>query len=82
METRYFLDVRAGIANAMLLHPAKNNQRRPSPAKIHPKVIDTLDLHPRKSSNNDMYFHGGLYRRFHILLSSEKKKNRKFNIYD
>ena len=23
--------------------PAKNNQRRSSPAKIHPKVTDTLD---------------------------------------
>ena len=42
--------------------PAKNNQRRSSPAKVHPKVTD----------NNSPYFNGGLYRRFHMLLSSGK----------
>ena len=29
--------------------------------------------HSRKSSNDSLYFYGYLYRRFHILLSSEKK---------
>ena len=57
----------------------KKNQRWSYPAKIHLKVIDVLDWHPRKSSSNSLYFHGDLYRRFHVLLSSEKK-NRKLNI--
>ena len=52
----------------------KKNQRWSYPAKIHLKVIDVLDWHPRKSSSNSLYFHGDLYRRFHVLLSSEKKK--------
>ena len=30
-------------------------------------------LHSRKSSNDSLYFYGDLHRRFHILLSSEKK---------
>ena len=29
--------------------------------------------HSRKSSNNFLYFYGDLHRRFHMLLSSEKK---------
>ena len=43
-------------------------------AKIHLKVIDILDPHPRKSSSSSLYFHGDLYRGFHILLSNEKKQ--------
>ena len=39
-----------------------------------PKGIDVLDWHPRKSSSNSLYFQGGLYRRFHVPLSSEKKQ--------
>ena len=42
-------------------------------AKMHLKVIDILDWYSRKGSNNSLYFYGDLYRRFHILLSSEKK---------
>ena len=30
--------------------------------------------HSRKNSNDSLYFYGDLHRRFHILLSSEKKK--------
>ena len=38
-------------------------------------------LHPRNSSSDLLYFYGDLHRRFHILLSSEKKKqNKKLNI--
>ena len=51
----------------------KKNQGWSYPAKIHLKVIDVLDWHPRKSSSNSLYFHRDLYRRFHVLLSSEKK---------
>ena len=51
----------------------KKNQRWSYPAKIHQNKIDVLDWHPRKSSSNSLYFHGDLYRRFHVLLSSEKK---------
>ena len=51
----------------------KKNQRRSYPAKIHLKVIDIPDRHPRKSSSNFLYLHGNLYRRFNILLSSKKK---------
>ena len=35
--------------------------------------------HSRKSSNDSLYFYGDLHRRFHILLSSEKKP-RKLNV--
>ena len=52
----------------------QKNQRWSYPAKIHLKVIDVLDWHPRKSSSNSLYFHGDLYRRFHALLSSEEKQ--------
>ena len=53
---------------------SKKNQRWSYPAKIHLKVIDVLDWHPRKSSSNSVYFHGDLYERFHALLSSEEKQ--------
>ena len=42
--------------------------------RIHLKVTDVLDWHSRKSSSNSLYFHGDLYRRFCVLLSSEKKQ--------
>ena len=42
-------------------------------------LINILDWHSRKSSNDSLYFYGDLYRRFYILLSSEKKI-RKLNI--
>ena len=50
--------------------PAEKNQRWSYPAKMHLKVIDTLDWHARKSSSNSLYLRGDLYRRFHILLSN------------
>ena len=53
---------------------SKKNQRWSYPAKIHLKMIDVLDWHPRKSSRNSLYFHGDLYKRFHVLLSSEKNQ--------
>ena len=54
-------------------HPSvKTNQRWSYPTKIHLKVIDVLYWHPRKSSSSSLYFHGDLYRHFHVLLSSEK----------
>ena len=52
----------------------QKNQRWSYPAKIHLKVIDVLDWHPRKSSSNPLCFHGDLYSRFHALLSSEEKQ--------
>ena len=58
---------------------AKENQRWPYSTKIHLKVIDVLDWHLGKSSSNSLFLQRDLYRRFHILLSSEKK-NRKLNI--
>ena len=56
--------------------PAKKNQRRSYPSKIHLKMIDIPDRHPRKSSSNSLYLNGDLYRRFHILLSSKKKPKK------
>ena len=54
--------------------PLQNkNQRRSYPTKIHLKVIDIPDRHPRKGSSNSLYLHRDFYRRFHILLSSTKK---------
>ena len=81
MEIWYFLCTRTGVTNVVWRPSAKKkkNQRWSYPAKMHLKVIDVLDWHPRKSSSNSLYFHGDLYRRFHVLLSSEKK-NRKLNI--
>ena len=59
---------------------SKKSRRWSYPAKMHLKVIDVLHWHSGKSSSNSLYFHGVLYRRFHVLLSSEK--NRKLNIED
>ena len=53
---------------------SKKNQRWSYPAKIHLKMIDVLDWHPRKSSRNSLYFHGDLYKRFHVLLSCKKNQ--------
>ena len=74
MEIWYFLCTRTGVTNVVSHPSAKKNQRWSYPAKIHLKVIDVLDWHSRKSSSNSLYFHGGLYRRFHVLLSSKKKQ--------
>ena len=57
---------------------SKKIQRWSYLAKMHLKVIDILDWHPRKSSSNFLYFHGDLYEHFHLLLSSEK--TRKLNM--
>ena len=77
-EVRNFLYIRTSVTNLTSRPTAKKNQKWSYPAKIHLKVIEILDLRSRKSSNNSLYFYGDLYRRFHILLSSEKK--RKLNI--
>ena len=74
MEIWYFLCACESVTNVTLRPSVKKNQRWSYPAKIHLKVIDVLDWHPRKSSSNSLYFHGDLYRRFHVLLSSKKKK--------
>ena len=50
----------------------KENQKWSSPAKILLKLIDILHWHPRKGPSNYLHLYGDLYRRFHILLSSEK----------
>ena len=52
--------------------PCQKNQEWSFPTKIHLKVIDILHWHSRKSPNNFLYFYGWPYRRFHILLFSEK----------
>ena len=73
-EAWYFLCKRTGATNVTpRSSPAKKNQRWSYPTKIHLKMIDILDRHPRKSSSNSLYFHGDLYRRFHISLSSETR---------
>ena len=67
-ETWYFLF-------DMFHAPLRNkNQRRSYPTKIHLKVIDIPDRHPRNGSSNSLYLHRDFYRRFLILLSSKKKK--------
>ena len=52
--------------------PCQKNQEWSFPTKIHLRVIDILHWHSRKSPNNFLYFYGWPYRRFHILLFSEK----------
>ena len=74
MEIWYFLCTRAGVTNVAPRPSVKKIQRWSYPAKIHLKVINVLDWHSRKSSNNSLYFYGDLYRRFHVLLSSEKSQ--------
>ena len=74
MEIWHFLCTRTGVTNVAPRLSVKKNQRWSDPAKIYLKVIDVLDWHPRKSSSISLYFHGDLYRRFHALLSSKKKK--------
>ena len=73
MEIWYFLCTRMGVTNVEPRPSVKKNQRWSYPAKIHVKVIDVLDGHPRKSSSNSLYFHGDLCRCFRVLLSNEKK---------
>ena len=58
------------------ISPLPKNQRRSSPEKINLKMIDILHWYSRKSSNDSLYFYGDLHRRFHILLSSEKKNKQ------
>ena len=74
IEIWYFLCTRTGVTNVAPRPSVKKNQRCSYPANIHLKVIDVLDWHSIKSSSNSLYFHGDLYRRFHVLLSSEKKQ--------
>ena len=52
----------------------QKSQRWSYPAKIHLKVIDVVDWHPRKSPSNCPYFRWDLYRRFHVLLFSGKNQ--------
>ena len=57
-ETWYFLF-------DMFHAPLRNkNQRRSYPTKIHLKVIDIPDRHPRNGSSNSLYLHRDFYRRF------------------
>ena len=74
MEIYHFLCTRTGVTN-VVPHPfVKKSQRWSYLAKIHLKVVDILDWHPRKSSRNSVYFYGDLYRRFHALLSRKEKQ--------
>ena len=79
MNIWYFLCTRTSVTNAVSDPSAKKSQGWFYPTKIHLKVIDILDWNPGKSSSNALYFNGDLYRRFHVLLSSEKR-NTKLNI--
>ena len=45
----------------------KKNQIWSSSEKIHLKVIDILDWHSRKNSNDSLYFSEELHRRFHTI---------------
>ena len=73
IEIYYFLCIRTCVTNVVSRSFAKKSIRWSYLTKIHLKVIDILGWHPRKSSRNSLYFHGDLYRHFHVLLSSEKK---------
>ena len=73
-----FSKCRYGCFKTGVTHPCQKNQGGSYRAKIHLKVIDVLDWHLGKSSNNSVYPHKDLYGRFHVLLSSEK--NRKLNV--
>ena len=79
-NTWYFLYIRIDVTNRIICPSSKKIQRWSSPAKIHLKLIDILGWHSGKSSNNPLYLYGDPYRRFHILLSSEKT-NRKRKVF-
>ena len=74
IEIWYFLCTHTGVINVAPRPSVKKNQRWSCLAKIHVKVIDVLDWHPRRSSSNSLYLQGDPYRRFRVLLSSEKKQ--------
>ena len=90
VERWYFLCIPTGVTNVASRPSVKKNQKWSYSAKIHLKVINVLDWHPRKSSSKSLYFHGDLYRRFHVLLSSEKNQETSyirlkfdfFNLFD
>ena len=54
IEIWYFLCTRTGVTDVVSRHSAKKNQRWSYPTKIHLKVIDVLDWHPRKNSSNSL----------------------------
>ena len=74
MKIWHFLCTRTGVTNVVARPFVKKYKKWSYPAKIHLKVIDVLDWHPRKSSSNSVHFHGDLYKPFHALLSSEEKQ--------
>ena len=74
MEIWHFLCTCTGVTNVVARLFVKKNQRWSYPEKIHLKVIDVLDWHPRKRLRNSVYFHGDLYRLFHALLFREEKQ--------
>ena len=72
MEIWHPLYVRVGATYVIPRRSAKKESKMTFSRKNTPKgVVDKLDWHSRKSSNNFMLFYGDLYRRFHILLSSQ-----------
>ena len=68
VEMSYFFCTCTDVTNVAPRPSVKKNQRQSYPAKIHLKVIDILYWHSRKSASNSLYFHGNLYRRFHVVL--------------
>ena len=74
----HFLRTRTGATNVAPCSHVKKNQY---PAKIHLRVIDVLDRHPRKGPFHSLHFHGGIYRRiFCIALQREKTGNLIYRI--
>ena len=77
-----FLYICTGATNLILClplspSPAKKNPKKAKMILSHkntPKVIHILDRYPKNSFHNSLYFYGDLYRRFHILISSEKNQ--------
>ena len=47
--------------------PCEKNQGQSYYAKMHLKVVDIPDQHPRKDSSNSLYLHADLYRRFYTV---------------
>ena len=77
MEIWYFLYLRGGVTDAVLRLPLppKKNQRRSSNGDW---LIDTLDWHSRKSSNNSPCFYGAFMGVF--MNCFPDKKPRKLDI--
>ena len=76
MAIWYFLYIRIAVSNMISCPSAKKKSKiiLQKKSKLHLKVIDILDWHSRKSSNNSLYFYGDLYKCSYIAFQKKKQE--------